>query len=275
MYEFEIRSLAAQIVDSQSLDYLNFQEAKCCIDVKMNGNLYFYEYDRITTTVYRHDCPNEVIRSLHSHIAKGLNKKISDKKQLYEYLALLRYSQYKNIEYKVIRKELRPDFVLIDNSGKRIGLEVTELTSQKDKKSSSITSKISHLTLQEAEQLATKMLGTDASDFKTVMIGRHPSLFPKNATCLTGQRLKNHDDLFKKYVMYMETTKIGLDFDSFIILGDALRSPVAITTEQEAEEILDSFGNCNFKHPVTIAIAFHNHSKNIFQVVENEYYLVQ
>ena len=124
---------------------------------------------------------------------------------------------------------------------------MTELTTPIDKKITSALRKYGGKPFDEVHDAITNYLGEDAKKLTIEPLGHSFLLIPKEATSLDDQRKYNAVRLVEKYNKYHNPVDLTTSFDEFIILGDALRSPVAITYVYEAEEILDELRKGQYK----------------------------
>ena len=107
----------------------------------------------LTLLIYEHDFSNESQILLYKNIAELAEKQFNkeDLKQRKELISLYNFLQCnsKYTGYK-FRKELRPDFILT-NDKEKIGVEITELTTQDDKIIDAIMKECSNKGLSEAQ----------------------------------------------------------------------------------------------------------------------------
>lgn len=272
MLTMTLKELADKIVSDQNFNYVNFDDAKINLDVQIDNIQYRLSYDRLTTTLYNCEPELDLLMDFKKLINAGLLRKLNREqmKCWYEYQALFWFCACNGLEYISITKSLRPDFIVIDNSGRRVGIEVMELTSEIDRKRQTIQRIISELSHDTAEKMMTKHLKMDARKFEVKQSGSLTILFPKEATSLTEQRVSNASKLFKKYEKYFIKDKTGTSFDEFIILGNALHSIIAITDKSDVEHILEELCRYHFCNKIGIVILFQDYhtraicSKGIF-----------
>ncbi|MDD4080685.1 MAG: hypothetical protein PHP02_04655 [Eubacteriales bacterium] len=254
------------MAQSQSFNFSNFTDAKHRLSLELNGVKHFIEYDRITLWQYRTDLTRNVHAEIYSYAQTHLEEKLGNnseqKKWLYEYWALHGFMRCTGVNYPNIDKTLHPDFVIHDSEGRRIGIEATELTVSLDMKRQNVFKEFSGQSYPEVVPRIEKRLGEDAIHFDIVPLGPSFTIMPKEATCLSTQRESNAEQLLKKYDKYNEIHNIIKDFDEFIILGDALRSKIAITEEYEAEEILSILRQNSFRSNTTFALIFRDYASN-------------
>lgn len=272
MLTMTLKELADKVVSDQNFNYVNFDDAKIDLDVQIDNIQYRLSYDRLTTTLYNCEPELDLFMNFKKLINAGLLRKLNREqmKCWYEYQALFWFCACNGLEYISITKSLRPDFIVIDNAGRRVGIEVMELTSEIDRKRQTIQRIISKLPRDAAEKMVTKHLKMDARKFEVKQSGSLTTLVPKEATCLTEQRVSNASKLFEKYEKYFIKDKIGTSFDEFIILGNALHSIIAITDKGDVEHILEELCRYRFCNKIGIVILFQDYptrticSKGVF-----------
>lgn len=122
-----------RIMENISFDYASFSEAVLTIGVDDTPEIKL-TFDRLSMRVYSHNLPDEdfsyVIKNLRRRYQEECSRE--DLKARVEYNVLLDFLllHQEYVEYK-IAKETRPDFVL--SGDRRIGIEVTEFTTEVDK----------------------------------------------------------------------------------------------------------------------------------------------
>lgn len=261
-----LEDLARKIVQEQSFEFCNFEDAKMDLEIEIDNNLIRLSFDRLTTTIYSCEpIPNSKV-SIQELVNRGLLGKL-DREQMkcwYEYQALFWYCACNRLEFTSIIKTARPDFNITDPDGKRIGIEIIELTSKIDRQRRSIQNEIRNLTYADAEARVKKHLKCEATKFDVMRLGNSNTLFPNEATCLSDQHRSNSQDLYEKYLKYFVRSDIGTAFDEFIILGNALHSEIAITCSRDVDQILDELQGWPFTHKVGYVILFieHQHETN-------------
>ena len=126
-----VDTLASMILQNHSFSFQTFAEAKHTISLD-NGAIH-YTYDRLSLTVYNHSLTKDEYSYLGRKLRTDYTTLFSreDEKQRKEYGVLLLFvSLNDNFSEFSIKKEVRPDFVLFGHQ--RIGVEVTEFTTQDD-----------------------------------------------------------------------------------------------------------------------------------------------
>lgn len=256
-----IEDIASKIVATQSFAFESFEQAQMSMPITLYGKQYTLEYDGYTTTFYGNELPDSVQRELRVSICKRLAKKLNSAqmKLWYEYQALFWFCACNRIDFLKISKETRPDFIAITDSGKRVGIEVTKLTSKIDEKRSSVQRMTESKPIAEGKRLAIRYLGKDASQFKALSVGSSWTLFPVQATCLSDQRQSHAMQFREKYQKYFVSRTDGRCFDEFIILGNALHSIIAITNDEEVDEIIDSLRAMHFDEEVTFVVLYRDY----------------
>lgn len=222
----------------------------------------------MTLLIYEHNFSNESQILLYKNIAELAEKKFSkeDLKQRKELISLYNFLQCnsKYTGYK-FRKELRPDFILT-NDKEKIGVEITELTTQDDKIIDAIMKECSNKGLSEAQirDQIKKSHGRKVENFDLAMFNNKMAVVGpvKNITKIKQVFVRQIfvRQILKKYSKYKNSI---CNFDDFIILCDA-RFGIEITCTGDAEEILNLI-KCNSEiNGVTVSIIhMDNNSNNI------------
>ena len=148
---------------------------------------------------------------------------------------------------------------MTDIDGRKIGIEIMQLTSEIDRKRAAVQRLFGKMSFDEAKEAIKKYLKNDALDFELKPMGKSFMIIPKEATCLTNQREANAKKLYEKYEKYFIKDKIGMNFDEFIILGNALHSEIAITNKDEASHILGELKEYHFDHKVEYIVLFQDY----------------
>ncbi|MGI6689881.1 MAG: hypothetical protein ACOX63_03365 [Christensenellales bacterium] len=253
-----IEDIANKIVDAQHFTFENFQQARMSMLVTLFGTQYILEYDGYTTAFYGNELSDSVQRELRASIYKKLRGKFNSEqmKLWYEYQALFWFCACNKIDFQRISKETRPDFIAIADSGERVGIEVTKLTSPIDEKRLSVQRMTESKSFAEGKKVAKQFLGKDASRFDAFPMGSSWTLFPREATCLSDQRQFHAMQFRKKYEKYFVSRTDGMYFDEFIILGNALHNIIAITNDEKADEIIDNLRAMQFDKEVTFVVLY-------------------
>ncbi len=237
-------TLAQTILQNHSFDFPTFAEAKQTISMD-NGKIQ-YTYDRLSLVVYSHTLTKEE----YSYVGKKLRSDYrlffskEDQKQREEYGVLLSFISLNNDlwEYS-IRKETRPDFVL--SGKKRIGIEVTEFTTETDSVLTSICNQNfgKGLSAEEMKSNAIQKHGKKAKryDFHeicgTVVVGAGLQDINRNKESYADEIITKHEKYNTDFHLY----------DSFIILCDA-RKVIGVTSKWDA---IDVVNNARRKSPIS------------------------
>lgn len=228
-------TLSERILQEQSFDFQTFAEAKKTIS--MDEGAIQYTYDRLSLTVYNHSLTKEeysyLRRKLRSACELCFNRE--DQKQLREYGVLLSFISLKSdlLDYS-IQKEVRPDFVL--SGQKKIGVEVTEFTTQTD----SVLAAICNQNFGK---------GLSAEAIETNALRKHGEKAKKyyyhdiKGTVAVGAGLQDvnlnkeiySDEVITKYEKYKNEFH---RYDQFIILCDA-RMVLGVTSKWDAKDVVD------------------------------------
>jgi len=253
-----LEELASKIVQDQNFDYINFDNAKVDLEVEIDNIQYRLSYDCLTTTLYIFEPMLDPLVSFRSLIKNGLLRKLNQEqmKCLCEYQALFWYCACNRLEFPSIMKSLRPDFIVTDRTGRKIGIEIMELTSEIDRKRRTVHRLIGKLSHDAAVNKVNKYLKRDATKFEVKKLGSSLTLIPREATCLTDQRVSNALKLYGKYKKYFVKDDTGTKFDEFIVLGNGLHSEIAIISKRDAEHILEELRKHCFCHKIGFVILF-------------------
>lgn len=254
-----IDQIAKEMVASQSFDFCNFAESKN----KILSKKFYCVYDRLTLLIYEHNFSNESQRLLYKKIVELVEKKFcrEDLKQRKELISLYNFikcnSKYAGYKF---RKELRPDFILV-NDKEKVGVEITELTTQSDKIMDVIMKECSNKGLSE-DQIRGQMKkrhGNEADNFDLTMFNDKMAI---GGPIKNIAKIKNDfaEQILKKYNKYKNSI---CNFDDFIILCDA-RLGMEIICKGDAEEIFNLIKcNCKIKGVTVSIIYMDNNSDNI------------
>lgn len=247
-------SLVEMILQNHSFNFQTFDEAKQTIS--MDNGAIQYTYDRLSLTVYSHSLTKEEYSYLARKMRSGYDLRFTreDRKRREEYGVLLSFLSLNNefSEYS-IQKEVRPDFVL--SGQQRIGVEVTEFTTQTD----SVLAAICNQNFGK---------GLSANDIKSNAIRRH------------GQKAKNYDyheikgtvsigaglqDIKQSKEMYADEVITKFEkyktefsrYDKFIILCDA-RMVIGVTSEWDAKDVIEIAKRKNSITNCTVCILYYD-----------------
>ena len=230
-----IDTLAAEILQNHSFNFQTFAEAEHTISLG-NGTIH-YTYDRLSLTVYSHSLTKDEYSYLGRKLRTDYTKLFSkeDEKQRKEYGVLqLFVSLNNNFADFSIQKEVRPDFVL--SGHQRIGIEVTEFTTQTDSVMATICNQNfgKGLSAKTIENNAVKKHGQKAKNYYfhdikgTVAIGAGLQDINHNKAIYV-------EEIITKYEKYKsEFSK----YDEFIILCDA-RMTLGVTSQWDAKDVVD------------------------------------
>lgn len=230
-----IDTLASEILQSHSFNFQTFAEAKHTIS--LDNRSIHYTYDRLSLTVYSHSLTKDEYsylgRKLRNDYAELFSRE--DEKQRKEYGVLLSFvSLNNNFADFSIQKEVRPDFVL--SGHQRIGIEVTEFTTQTDSVMATICNQNfgKGLSAEAIENNAVRKHGQKAKNYYfhniegTVAIGAGLQDINHNKAIYA-------EEIITKYNKY----KSEFDkFDEFIILCDA-RMTLGVTSQWDAKDVVD------------------------------------
>lgn len=255
----DIQTLAHSINELQSFEYESFGKAKYDLvygDAKI-------VVDRITLYFYNHTLSPEVYSELSSKLQNEFEEAHTreELKERKEYLSLLKFFEAAKISHDTkIKKQERPDFV-ISVGDKRVGVEVTSLSSKDD---------------NQLKTIAKKNFGKgmSAEDLKNAAYENYKSASQRfcyweiNGSSCIGRPMFNIEDdkrefastIIKKYHKYNRDFE---DFDCFIVLCDAMET-ITVTDEHDADEIINiAFSEEPQMHGFDIAIMYEDDNGRI------------
>lgn len=172
MVESNIEELANKILEQQSFKIPSFREAKMTITVQKH----YCTFDRISLCVYSHNLSSEEHYAFGNILTQKFESPHSreEQKTRIEYGVLFHLIILQNIYTDfIITKQERPDFELIGNKKEKIGIEVTEFTTERD----SVISRISKqnfgkgFSALELKDVAIKTHGSKAKDYEYYDLG--------------------------------------------------------------------------------------------------------
>lgn len=230
-----IDALAAEILQNHSFDFQTFAEAKHTISLD-NGSIR-YTYDRLSLTTYSHSLTKDeysyLCQKLRTDYTKLFNRE--DEKRTIEYGVLLSFISLngKFAEFS-IQKEVRPDFVL--SGHQRIGIEVTEFTTQADSVLEAICSKYfgKGMSAETIESNAVKKHGQKAKNYYYHDINGTEAI-SAGLQDIRQNKAIYAEEIITKYEKYKSEF---CQYDEFIILCDA-RKPIGVTSQRDAKEVVD------------------------------------
>ena len=242
--ESDLKSLAEQLKQSFSFQHKTIAEAKKAI----NAGIYTYVFD--ATTLYRYESNlNSTENGILDELLNPFYQKLRDTKreaykELNERRTLLWFllSSPDHYQNSIIEKTERPDFILTGE--KRVGVEVTELTTQYDKDVQALSSQIIENNIHSEEKVLEHIQRyhktiADRVAYKNIV---GTSEIYTDCYCLDSNRIHYSEEIKKKHGKYKN--EIG-EYDEFIILCDAASgSGLEISEEAEVKEVI--------KHLLTI-----------------------
>lgn len=230
-----IDTLSQTILQNHSFDFRTFAEAKQTIT--MDGGRIQYTYDRLSLVVLNHTLSDEEYTYLGKKLQNDYHNLFSreDQKQRSEYAVLQCFISFNSeLSDYSIQKETRPDFVLLGKQ--RIGIEVTEFTTQADSVLAAICNQNygKGLSAQEIKSNAITQHGQKAKIYH---------YHENNGKVMIGSGLQNlgcnreiyADEIVKKYNKYKDEFQ---HYDKFIVLCDA-RWVLGITSEWEVNDVIE------------------------------------
>lgn len=237
--EKDLATLATLITQSFSFDHKTMEDASLIV----KAGIYTYKFD--ATTLLPYDCNlnsiearklDDLLRPFYLEM-KANNREAY--KELCERRTLLFCMRCAPEPYRVlaIEKSIRPDFVLTGE--KRIGIEITELTVEFDKKVSVLSDYIEKRGLDTAEEIRgyIQKYHKGIADRIEVISSMEKPIMSSGMYCLSSNRKHFAEEIKKKYDMYIEQLP---EFDEFIILGNAASGTgLEISCKEEVQEVID------------------------------------
>lgn len=250
------------ILNEHHYGYRNFEEAKHTITIQTPPIQFVY--DRLSLYIYHHNLSKEGYDYVRKHLCTYFDSADhrEDYKASCEYNILLHLHFLSSIcAGSSISKETRPDFIL--SGAKRIGIEVTELTTPFD-------------SIQEAICKANFGQGKTANEIHASALQKHgqkANTYTYQTICgsaVIGSGLQDinankdiyRDEIIKKWNLYANMIP---QFDQFIILCDG-RSPIGITSHWDADDIMDRVRDkCPDIKNCTVCILYLDNEDNSLQ----------
>lgn len=226
------------MLSQQSLCFSSFEEAKATISTQAVE----CRYDRISLHVYSHNLSPEEFSLLEKAIAikceerlKEKRLKKEDQKSRKEYGVLLHMMLLDECyERAKIIKKTQPDFVLENERGK-IGVEVTEFTTQEDKVLYAISKDNfgQGKSIDAIKRDSVEKHGQKANAYRyTAEDGINIVIRPMFDTI--AQQAQYADEILKKHTSYKASFS---EYDRFIILCDG-RYAACLSSKSDSENVL-------------------------------------
>lgn len=256
-----LKSLAQKILKSQSFSFSTFAEAKKALYLKCSSEKIKYVYDRLSLCVYRHNLSGKDFSILSSALSTGFHERDSEQqKRRLEYGTLFHYYQFhKEFKNAEIAMNLHPDFVLTINN-RNIGIEITELTTPKDKVLARIATENfgKGLRAQVIHKNATAKHGIKANYYEYMQVGDTVAVGIGSFDVNRKKELFA-EQIFGKYKKYAEVSK---QYDDFIILCNAQHG-ICITSRYDAEDVFNQVAESGARGCQVVILA-DNESGNPF-----------
>lgn len=237
--EKDLIKLTELITQSLSFNYKTISDAK----KRVNAGIYSYEFD--ATTLSRYNCNlnyaeerklDKLLRPFYIEIKSKDHeayKELCERRNLL-FCLLCAPELYKGA---TIQKCTRPDFIL--TGGITIGVEITELTTEFDKRVFALAGYIEKrgLDSEEAIKQYIQKYHKDLSDRVEVITTAEQPMISSGMHCLTPKRKHFAEEIKKKYDMYKDEIH---NFDEFIILANAASGTgLEISSKEEVQEVID------------------------------------
>ena len=226
-----IANLAKQIVNAQSFDFQTFQDAKMTLDI--HGM--HYSFDRLSLCEYSHNLSPDEHASLSKHITQLFEATHTreEQKTRVEYGTLFHLIVLQNLysNYR-ITKETRPDFVLC--GPRKIGIEITEFTTEQD----SVMSRIAKenfgkgLSALEIEANA-KRHGAKANEYQYYDLNGSAAI-ASGMYDTSVKHMKYADIITQKFIKYKQDFPL---YDEFVVLCNAQHS-MCMSSERDSAAVV-------------------------------------
>lgn len=235
----DLIALSVDLSKYFSFGYKTIADARKIIRV----GIYTYEFDSTTLYPYSYNLNSAEMRELHNLMTPFYTKMRSEDREAYKELherrdlllcLLCAPMQYRDLE---IIKRTRPDFIL--SGDKKIGVEVTELITEYDKKVFALPRYIEKrgLDSKEAIQEYIRQYHRSIADRVEIVPGIVKPMISSGMHCLTPNRQHFAEEIKRKYDMYKDTIN---EYDEFIILGNAnTGAGIDISSQEEVQEVID------------------------------------
>ena len=267
--ELSLEDVAKKMVDLQSFDFKNFQEARRTLEFKRSGMACYIEFDCITLYRYNSNLSNCEYHIVYKNLEYPLRTKLSNTQQkvFSEYHALRYYLEVLGTAPNEIIKREHPDFEISDETGEITGVEIVKLTPSINQLQNSISRKYAGQPLSKVGDAVRKELGKYSDMFKLVPVGQTFLIMRKEATSLAPELDMNTKQLSDKYWKYKNQHKLIEKYHKFIVLGEALTSEVAIVNKFYAKEVITGLKSMVTEPNVLFVVLFRDHEKNAISVV--------
>lgn len=211
------QELAQKMIALHNFSYASLADAKKT--VRFGG--FEHCFDALSLCEYSStlNCRQKSI--LGQYLNEYINKLDSEKRKCRgEYVVLFHFLHLSSYPYRdfLIRKEVRPDFVLEGST--KVGIEVLEFTTSQFAIMKNIANRNfgKGKTAEEIHRAAREKHGKNAEQFDYLNLGGVTAVSPKGLTDEDQKMQKFSEDLFAKWQKYKEMIS---GFDEFIVLCDA------------------------------------------------------
>ncbi len=236
--EEDLICLAGLLQQNHSLDIKTVSDARKTV----NAGIYKYTFDSTTLLPYRHNLSYMEDKRLSELMFPFYQKMNNDDREAYKELCerriLLQFLLCAPRKYRKqeIKKEIRPDFVLTGN--KRIGIEVTELTTPFDKNFMTLSREVQENHFRTDSEIEEHLQHYHKSIANKIeLVNDNGIMLSTSAFDLDSKRYQFAELIKTKYNKYQDIIQ---QYDEFIILGNAAYgSGLEISKKSEVQEIID------------------------------------
>lgn len=262
-----MKTLADQMIASQSFGFKSFQEAVATVEHQFRDKMLRITYDRLSMCIYSHNLTAKQFFTLKKNMNHWLLKHYSeDQKLRIEYGILFHYALlFPEFQNAQISKNLHPDFILSFGE-QTIGVEVTRLEKDSDNIQTRILSENYKpgMTANEVFAKAFSKHGRKVREYEIFEINN------EHVAIRHIESMLIIDDIFVKQieVKIKKYNALAASFDKFILLCNA-QTGITITSEDDARNMLDKVFEMYPDSRITIAVLFLN-SNNVLCCVHSK-----
>jgi hypothetical protein len=240
-----MEDVANYIFSKHSYKFNNFKESLEKYKFIYNNNEKYILFCRMTLEVIKHNLDDEEWRNFCNNLKDIINRKFTniDNKTINEYKILRPYTEKFFDNIKIIKRE-SPDFEIILENGKKIGIEVTKLTDEIQAIIHKFTADVfgRGKSTIELVNIAKQRYKKRHRDIIIVSLSRGISCVGRNATDnVTEQHHQYAKKILEKSYKFKEWEKRE-HFEEKIILCESY-SPISLTNELDFKEISDEIFN--------------------------------
>ena len=235
--EEEVQGTLEHILRTHHYYYKSFEEAKIHY---ITENRHEIVYDAMSLFIYSHTMDANLYFQFSNHLRKKYHELFNaeDKKRQREYeVLLLFFGIHTEYEKGSVTHIDRPDFEVITNTGKKVGIEVTQFVTEEDSVQNAIMREYfgRGMSAEEIKNNAVKWHGRKAlkyrySEFESRVCISSPI---KSASPEYFTYAKEITSKLKKYKQIKDR------YDKFIVLCDG-RHPIFVSSRYDTEQIMEN-----------------------------------